>query len=102
VFAMKYLKILLTNKMIERFEKLYWLINIILPVIGLLLLIEGYYDDESVYLFLIAILMWIIRWVVTGNHLTDNPYTGKSLISVNNSLKKKDNSYSPDNDPWKK
>lgn len=46
--------------------------------------------------------MWIIRWVVTGNHLTDNPYTGKSLISVNNSLKKKDNSYSPDNDPWKK
>jgi hypothetical protein len=87
--------------MIERFEKLYWLINIILPVIGLYFLYI-YENDESLYLFLIAILMWIIRWVVTGNHLTDNPYTGKSLISAINSLEKKYSSYSPDNDPWKK
>jgi hypothetical protein len=43
-----------------------------------------------------------LGWVVTGNHLTDNPYTGKSLISAINSLKKKYSSYSPDNDPWKK
>jgi len=72
----------------ERFEKLYWLINIILPVLGLFLLIDGYYDDESLYLFLIAVLMWIIRWIVTGKHIMESPF--EFDISSNNT-----------DDPWK-
>jgi len=60
--------------MIERLEKIYWLINITLPIIAILLLIDGFSDEEAGYLFMIAALMWAVRWVVTGKHIMESPF----------------------------
>ena len=86
-----------------RFEKLYWIINIILPIVGMVWIAE---NINIFFIFLSAtIFMWLLRWVVNGKHLTDNPFTGTNIIDDFKSIDKKNPGYNEDgtwNDPWKK